>query len=152
MGGGLFLLVFIAIGAFVFANLVVAVVVTNLVSECCFSTLIYFLLRRRSVSFTHLYLSSYHSGRSRERTPSGREHAVCLGSYLSGSSRVRTPSGREHAVCQASYQNGSDMRPREVQKLDCRLRELAQLQINTGNAKKTRFFSVWLYWGVLITL
>ena len=33
---------FIAIGAFVFANLVVAVVVTNLVSECCFSTLIYF--------------------------------------------------------------------------------------------------------------
>ena len=42
MGGGLFLLVFIAIGAFVFANLVVAVVVTNLVSECCFSTLIYF--------------------------------------------------------------------------------------------------------------
>ena len=32
MGGGLFLLVFIAIGAFVFANLVVAVVVTNLVS------------------------------------------------------------------------------------------------------------------------
>ena len=42
VGGGLFLLVFIAIGAFVFANLVVAVVVTNLVSECCFSTLIYF--------------------------------------------------------------------------------------------------------------
>ena len=42
MGGGLFLLVFIAIGAFVFANLVVAVVVTNLVSDCCFSTLIYF--------------------------------------------------------------------------------------------------------------
>ena len=41
MGGGLFLLVFIAIGAFVFANLVVAVVVTNLVSDCCFSTLIY---------------------------------------------------------------------------------------------------------------
>lgn len=33
---------FIAIGAFVFANLVVAVVVTNLVSECCFFTLIYF--------------------------------------------------------------------------------------------------------------
>ena len=32
VGGGLFLLVFIAIGAFVFANLVVAVVVTNLVS------------------------------------------------------------------------------------------------------------------------
>ena len=32
IGGGLFLLVFIAIGAFVFANLVVAVVVTNLVS------------------------------------------------------------------------------------------------------------------------
>ncbi|KAM7426741.1 Cation channel sperm-associated protein 4 [Porites harrisoni] len=30
VGGGLFLLVFIAIGAFVFANLVVAVVVTNL--------------------------------------------------------------------------------------------------------------------------
>ena len=118
MGGGLFLLVFIAIGAFVFANLVVAVVVTNLVSECCFSTLIYFLLRRRSVSFTYLYLGSYHSG----------------------SSRVRTPSGREHAVCQASYQNGSDMRPREVQKLDCRLRELAQLQINTGNAKKNPVF------------
>ena len=136
---------FIAIGAFVFANLVVAVVVTNLVSECCFSTLIYFLLRRRSV--THLYLSSYHSGRSRDRTPSGREHAVCLGSYLSGSSRVRTPSGREHAVCQASYQNGSDMRPREVQKLDCRLRELAQLQINTGNAKKTCFL-VFGYTGV----
>ena len=33
IGGGLFLLVFIAIGAFVFANLVVAVVVTNLVSD-----------------------------------------------------------------------------------------------------------------------
>ena len=33
VGGGLFLLVFIAIGAFVFANLVVAVVVTNLVSD-----------------------------------------------------------------------------------------------------------------------
>lgn len=32
VGGGIFLLVFIAIGAFVFANLVVAVVVTNLVS------------------------------------------------------------------------------------------------------------------------
>ena len=32
ISGGLFLLVFIAIGAFVFANLVVAVVVTNLVS------------------------------------------------------------------------------------------------------------------------
>lgn len=32
VSGGLFLLVFIAIGAFVFANLVVAVVVTNLVS------------------------------------------------------------------------------------------------------------------------
>ena len=32
VGGGLFLLVFIAIGAFIFANLVVAVVVTNLVS------------------------------------------------------------------------------------------------------------------------
>ena len=32
VGGGLYLIVFIAIGAFVFANLVVAVVVTNL--EC----------------------------------------------------------------------------------------------------------------------
>lgn len=36
VGGGLFLLVFIAIGAFVFANLVVAVVVTNLVSKQVF--------------------------------------------------------------------------------------------------------------------
>ena len=118
---------FIAIGAFVFANLVVAVVVTNLVS----GEPMLFLLRRRSVSFTHLYLGSYHSG----------------------SSRVRTPSGREHAVCQASYQNGSHMRALEVQKLDCRLWELAQLQINTENAKKKNLFvSVWLYWGVLITL
>ena len=54
---------------------------------------------------------------------------------------------------QASYQNASHMRPLEVQKLDCRLRELAQLQINTGNAPpKNLFVSVWLYWGVLITL
>lgn len=126
MGGGLFLLVFIAIGAFVFANLVVAVVVTNLVSErMLFFHSDIFLLRRHSVSFTHLYLGSYHSG----------------------SSRVRTPSGREHAVCQASYQNGSDMRPLEVQKLDCRLRELAQLQINNGNAKKPCFL-VFGYTGV----
>ena len=123
MGGGLFLLVFIAIGAFVFANLVVAVVVTNLVSEkVVFLNSHIFLLRRRSLSFTHFCLGSYHSGRSRERTL----------------------SGREHAVRQASYQNGSHMRPLEVQKLDGRLRELAQLQINTGNAKKTLFVSVWL--------
>ena len=57
------------------------------------------------------------------------------------------PRDENIAVCQASYQNGSDMRPREVQKLDCRLRELAQLQINTGNAKKTCFL-VFGYTGV----
>ena len=34
VGGTLYLNIFIAIGAFVFANLVVAVVVTNLVSAC----------------------------------------------------------------------------------------------------------------------
>jgi hypothetical protein len=38
IGGGLFLLVFISIGAFVFANLVVAVVVTNLVRTIRIST------------------------------------------------------------------------------------------------------------------
>ena len=49
---------------------------------------------------------------------------------------------------QASYQNGSHMRPLKVQKLDCRLRELAQLQINTGNAKKKTCLLVFGYTGV----
>ena len=106
MGGGLFLLVFIAIGAFVFANLVVAVVVTNLVSDCCFSTLIYIFITK-ALSFFYTSLPEF--------VPQWKlSCADTLG--------------------QASYQNGSHMRPLEVQKLDCRLRELAQLQINTGNA------------------
>lgn len=103
---------FIAIGAFVFANLVVAVVVTNLVSECCFSTLIYFYYE--GAQFL-LHISPW----------------VCttVEALVFG-------HPRDENMLSARPQNGSHMRPLEVQKLDCSLRELAQLQINTGNAKQ----------------
>ena len=115
---------FIAIGAFVFANLVVAVVVTNLVSEYCFSPLIYFYYEGPQFllhisTWVRTTVEALVCGHPRPGLlPEWFSYAATRGAKARLPLTGASPATNKYRKCQ----------------------------------KKTLFVSVWLYWGVLITL